>query len=174
MLLQGAQDLRPKLAELSIEQRRTFVKANTLCFNCLKLSHVSRARSLRRTIITRTSTSKCHCPTQFLKSSQTLLDAYFVHDASKILLYYQVSVPVFSRHNLIYMTYSTELSAEEYSITYRALKDIIYTLLDSEFNSINWQALYIIPNVDPQLEFFNSNIELLYNKFAPLRTTKLS
>ncbi|XP_052855789.1 uncharacterized protein LOC128264392 [Drosophila gunungcola] len=32
----------PKFMDLSVEQRRTFVKAKSLCFNCLKFGHVSR------------------------------------------------------------------------------------------------------------------------------------
>ena len=52
-------------------------------------------------------------PTHFSRSTNTLLDLFFVNDLSKFLLYDQVSCPVFSKHDLIYLEFDFTLKQEK-------------------------------------------------------------
>lgn len=111
----------------------------------------------------------CAIPTHFSKTTNTLLDLFFVTDLTRILLYDQISVPVFSKHDLIFLTLDYNLTTDVQYYFYRDFKNIDYNSLQICFESIDWSQLYFIASVDEQVDFFQNNITSLFEKFVPLK-----
>lgn len=89
-------------------------------------------------------------------------------DNSKILLYDQLSVPVFSRHYLIFMTYDSNINYGDFILKYRDFKHIDYNELVSELTLCDWNPIYNSPDADFQLDI--NNINLLYEKTVKLKS----
>lgn len=51
-------------------------------------------------------------------SSSALLDLFFIDNRSRVLLCHQLSASVFSRHDLIFMSYDFKTSSKERKITF--------------------------------------------------------
>jgi len=86
-------------------------------------------------------------PTHFSRSTSTLIDLFLVSDLSKVLLYDQLSVPCFSRHDLIFMTYDLDICRKRKYFEFYDLKNIDYTLLHIELIKIDWCSLvWVIKN----------------------------
>ena len=108
-------------------------------------------------------------PTHFSISNSTLLDLFFVSDKSKTLLYDQVAVPQFSKHDLIFMCYDFKVYIVEKFITYRNFKNIDFIELKKSIESINWSDIYHLMTINEQAEFLQSNIVSLYDQHVPLK-----
>jgi len=65
-------------------------------------------------------------PTHYSSHCDTLLDLFLINDPRKILHYDQVSVPAFSGHDLIFLTYDLSFDSKINSFTYRDYKNINY------------------------------------------------
>lgn len=109
-------------------------------------------------------------PTHFTASTCTLLDLFLVGNESNILIYDQLSVPCFSKHDLIFMTYRFHLSTPAQTFTFRDFKNVNIRLLEQEFRRIEWNNVYYIDSVDDQLSFFEHNINNLMDLTVPLKT----
>lgn len=114
-------------------------------------------------------------PTHFTSTASTLLDLFFINNTSKILLYDQLSAPVFSRHDLLFATYDFEIHVENYGATYsyRDFKRINYDDLNFRASMIPWDLIYLFLTVDEKLDYLQSNIQGLYNDVVPLRTRRI-
>lgn len=108
-------------------------------------------------------------PTHFTTTSSTLLDIFIVSDSCKSLIFDQLSAPCFSKHDLIFMSYDFHLSNDKTPISYRDFRHINFDLLDQQFNNIQWNHIYFMPNADEQLHFLNNNIRQLYEQTVPTR-----
>lgn len=109
-------------------------------------------------------------PTHFTNTANTLLDLFLVNDTSKLLLYDQLSCAIFSKHDLIFLTYDFQLNNTPISFSYRDFKHINYTQLDFEFNHIDWNIIYNTISIDEQVAILNNNLSYLYDKFVPIKT----
>jgi len=107
-----------------------------------------------------------HTPTHFTNTCDTLLDLFFVNVPSKILFYDPVSVPVFSKHDLIFLTYDLTMAYNSDTFEFRDYTNINCTEL---YNKCDWTSIYMFPNIEHQLNIFNSNIEYLYNNCVLIR-----
>jgi len=107
-------------------------------------------------------------PTHFTTAS-TLLDLFFVNDKKNVLFYDQLSVPQFSKHDLIFMTLKCNQVKTAQTISFRDYKHVNLTQLEIDFHSIDWTLVYLMPSADDQVNFLNSNIEFLYEKHIPLK-----
>ena len=76
-------------------------------FNCDILSDRSLVDKMRVLGMHSVNTS---VPTHYTSTSCTLLDVYFVVDKTKVLLYDQLDVPQFSKHDLIFLSYDFKLT----------------------------------------------------------------
>lgn len=117
-----------------------------------------------------------NAPTHFTATSQTLLDLFITNELSKILLYEQLSVPVFSKHDLIFTTFnfSTQIKDTENSYSYRDFKSINHEALTYKATAVPWEQLYLLLTVDEKIEFLQSNLLNLFNEFVPLKTKKIT
>ena len=87
-------------------------------------------------------------PTHFTNTSNNLLDLYFVNDLSKCLLYDQISGPIFSKHDLIFLTYDFQFrKAPLKPVFYRDFKNINNTELEWAIHTVNWNVLYTMVSV---------------------------
>jgi len=73
-------------------------------------------------------------PTHFSIHYDTVLDLFFVTNCHKISMYSQLSMPMFSKHDLIYLSYNINTGLTEIHIVYRDFKNIDYALLSTDCN----------------------------------------
>jgi len=112
-------------------------------------------------------------PTHFTHHSETLLDVFFVSSLSNALQYDQLSVPVFSKHDLIFLTYNFRKTSTDEYIQYRDYKNLDLMGLSHAINEIDWDLIYFTASVDDQVDFLQNNINFLYDRFLPLKTKKI-
>ena len=92
-------------------------------------------------------------------------------DLSRLLIYDQVSCPVFSKHDLIFLCFNFNLHLEPYKpFYYHDFKNIDYHNLEYAANTIDCSHIYGIESVDNQVYFLENNILSLFHSFIPLKT----
>jgi len=99
-------------------------------------------------------------PTHFSSHSDTLLDLFLE----------QLSVPMFSKHNLVYLIYNINTDLTKNYIVYRDFKNIDYALLSTDCHLCDWDSIYDYTNINSQLTVLQDNIIYLYNRSVPLVT----
>ena len=109
-------------------------------------------------------------PTHFTKTTNTLLDLFLVSNKHKILLYDQLSVPGFSKHDMIFCIYDFDLSVSNNMFSFRDYKSINLDQLTSKVLSINWNSVYNMPSANDQLCFIQNSVLSLYNECVPIKT----
>ena len=80
-----------------------------------------------------------------------------------------LSVPQFSKHNLIFICYDFKIVKAYKIIKYRDFKNIKFEILYNSFEEIPWEYMYTIDSVNQQVEFLQEKIILLYNEHVPLK-----
>lgn len=109
-------------------------------------------------------------PTHFSRTSDSLLDLILTAQSSKVLLYDQISAPVFSKHDLLFVSYEFIPYVSNELYTYRDFKNINYSSLNERALLVDWSQIHYMPSVDEQLEFIQENILQLFDEFVPLVT----
>lgn len=109
-------------------------------------------------------------PTHFHSSSNSLIDLVFVNHISKVLLYEQLSASVFSNHDVIFLTYDSNVQSDITHVTYRDLRNIDYSLLNLHADNICWSQIYNLVDVNDQLFFIQENVKKLFDLCVPLKT----
>lgn len=110
-------------------------------------------------------------PTHF-QGEPTLLDHLLVSEANRITKYQQLSVPYFSKHDLILAVYdvpSINDNCEFYS--YRDFKNIDINALSSTMYSCNFSPLLMLP-IDDAITYFQDQINNVFDTHAPMVTKK--
>jgi len=78
-----------------------------------------------------------------LRTNYNILDVFFfVNNDKKILLYDQISIPVFSKDDLIFLAFEFDLLFNEITVQYR------------HFKNLSIRKLLTITSVDYQLDKF--------------------
>ncbi|XP_075157493.1 uncharacterized protein LOC142230751 [Haematobia irritans] len=108
-------------------------------------------------------------PTHYSNTANTLLDLFFVNNRSKVLLYDQLSGAMFSRHDIIILTYDFKNKTATETIRYRDYKSTNYNLLQNLICDTNWNSVYEYESIDEQISFLESNINRLFDLCVPLR-----
>lgn len=111
-------------------------------------------------------------PTHFSSRSSSLLDLFFTNSLSKVQMFDQISAPVFSKHDLIFINFDFKQNKSEKCFSYRDFKHINFEALYNKLSQIWWDNVYFIPEVDDKLNFIQQNIESLFNEFVPLKTKR--
>lgn len=114
----------------------------------------------------------CLTPTHFTSTASTLLDLFFTDNHSRTMRYDQLSASVFSKHDLIFLSYDFNCKTEQKTITYRDFKNIDYTSLETDLANIQWNQIYYLPTADEQTSFLQCNIQYLFNKYVLVKETK--
>jgi len=109
-------------------------------------------------------------PTYFTSNSSSLLDQFFVSKPLRVIHHDQLSAPVFSRHDLLFLCYDFNIERTPTKTLYRDFKNINAELLVADVYNIPWTNTYTMPSVDDQANFLQANITYLYNKHVPLKT----
>lgn len=118
-------------------------------------------------------TVNTNTPTHFSNSSNSLLDIFLVDSPTKVLLYDQLSVPCFSRHDLILMTYDSHPPPEDQEQPFFNFSKTNFNTLSHELSNINWNAIYDFQSTDDQLDFINKNLTHLLECSVPLKKTRI-
>ena len=82
--------------------------------------------------------------THFNKKNNTPLDLFLVKDQEKVLLYDQLSVPAFSRHDFIFCTYDFDVTHTTQKYSYRDFKNVNLQELLNKTIQINWEIIIYI------------------------------
>lgn len=106
--------------------------------------------------------------THFSSTTSTLLDVFFVSNKLDALLYDQLAVPCFSKHDLIFLAYNFVPDSDSPVIFFRNFNNIDYINLQSDLLRIEWQLIHNYTNIDDQIGFLDFNIHALYDKYIPL------
>lgn len=114
----------------------------------------------------------CLTPTHFTQTSSTLLDIFFVSVKAKVLLYDQLSVPNFSKHDLIFLSYDFHFVHDKYSYSYRDFTRINYEQLSVAVDTVNWGHVRDMVSSESQIDFLQTHIKSLFDRFVPLVTKK--
>ena len=109
-------------------------------------------------------------PTHFTKSTNTLLDLFLTSATDCILFYDQLSVPVFSKHDLIFCIFDFNVKQTVNSYSYRDFKNINTNNLHNKIIAMDWNAIYSNVDIEVQISIFEENIISLYNEFVPIKT----
>lgn len=109
-------------------------------------------------------------PTHYSHVSNSLIDLFFVSSLERTLLYDQLSAPMFSRHDLCFLTFDFKINKSSDIIYYRDFKNINFNSLHQDLLAIDWDSIFYILSVDGQLEFLQNNVNKLFSKYVPLRT----
>jgi len=109
-------------------------------------------------------------PTHFSANSNTLLDLFFVNQKHKVLRYDQLSAPMFSKHDLIYLEYNFCSQKRDETFTYRDFNNINFVNLTADIGNIRWDSIYSMTSIDDQVVFVQNAITSLFNKHVPVKT----
>ncbi|XP_075150490.1 uncharacterized protein LOC142224592 [Haematobia irritans] len=109
-------------------------------------------------------------PTHFTQFANTLLDIFVVSTEDNILHYDQLSVPCFSKHDLIFLTYRICVPFGTDNYSYRDFRNIDYSALRQQFFLIDWSSIYRIDSPDDQLAFLEDNVTSLFDMTVPMIT----
>jgi len=109
-------------------------------------------------------------PTHHTHNSSTLIDSIFISNKNKSLLYDQLSAPSFSKHDLLFLTYTFSVITTPPVIEFRDFRNINLQSLTSDCLSVSWSQIYLMPTVNEQVEFLNEQILQLFERHVPLRT----
>lgn len=86
----------------------------------------------------------------------------------------QFQAPMFSRHDLIYISYKIKVPTLKPQVVYlRNFAGIGVETLQKDFAEINWDRVYSAPCVDSKVQELNSYILKVFNKHAPLHPVRI-
>lgn len=157
-------NLIKKLQVLSVKYNDIVIAEN---FNCNLLVEVKLTEPMKSIGIVPVNST---IPTYFTNTSSTLLDVFLVNNRQQILHYDQLSAPMFSKHDLIFLKYNVHPNISNHTFTYRDFKNINTESLLFDLQTVVWEQIYNFSNVDEQLQFLEGNILNLYNKHVPVKT----
>ena len=87
----------------------------------------------------------------------------------------QLDAPGFSHHDLLFAIFNlaTPRVSGKKNVTYRDFKNLDVNSLLMEANTMNWEKIYKINNVDDKVSLLNSMMIELMDKYAPCKTVKV-
>lgn len=109
-------------------------------------------------------------PTHYTNTTDSLLDLFLVNSLEDCLHYDQLSSPIFSRHDIIFLTYKFSVRYDDRTIRYRDFRNIDYDQLSADMRSVPWDNIYFLTGVDDKVKFFEDNVTYLYDKHVPLKS----
>jgi len=108
-------------------------------------------------------------PTYYSTTCNTLLAVFYVSDFKKSQKYGQISLPAFSKHDLIFFTYNINIDYNDYYMDCRDFVNIDYALLSADLDSCDWNSLYCTAEANTQLEILQRKVKILYDRTVPLK-----
>lgn len=136
----------------------------------LQNSNVPKTIRLQEVFSTHGLVSIGNEPTFFHTNGSSQLDLFVCNDPSHILRFNQVDVPVLSNHDMIFASLDIETAQLKNSFQYRNYDRVNLDALRVSLETVNWENLYRIHDVDLQMEMFNSIICDLHDQLVPLQT----
>lgn len=112
-------------------------------------------------------------PTHFHRSGNSLLDIILLNHKTKVLLYDQLSAPMFSNHDLLFISYDITTKVEDEIISFRDFKNVNYCLLEQYLLNTNWENIYNIQSIDEQVTFLQENCNEILNICVPIKSIKI-
>ena len=111
-------------------------------------------------------------PTRITSKSLTLIDIILISEDLNYSDCGSTSVSDIADHELVYVHINSgePTSGGGTPITYRNIKTIDNHQLYAHLQSIPWDNIYDLDNIDSKVNFFNENITVLMDLHAPLKT----
>jgi len=83
--------------------------------------------------------------------------------------YDQISLPAFSKHDLIFFTYNNNIYYNNYYTNYKDFNNIDYALLSADLDSCDWNSIYCTAEANTQLEILQRKVKILDDTAVPLK-----
>lgn len=113
-------------------------------------------------------------PTRVNNTSSTLIDL-IISNCKKIILDSGVfNMDDISDHSLV--TCNLNIKRNEQTTlfrTYRDFSNFEHEVFLNDLQSVNWDFIYSLEDVDQMIEFWNNNLTLLYDMHAPLKRARI-
>lgn len=116
-----------------------------------------------------------HEPTRITSTTEKLIDVIFFNQPTLVKNTGTLNADLISDHKIIYCEIC--LSHQPRTprlITYRDFKNLDLNMLYIDLNSINWDHIYYVNDIEAKVDFLVSNIQLLFNKHAPFKTARVT
>ncbi|XP_055628243.1 uncharacterized protein LOC129769796 [Toxorhynchites rutilus septentrionalis] len=139
-------------------------------FNTNLLVNSPKSDRLRNVLSTHSVQCLGSEPTFFHRNGASLLDLILTNDASKVLRFNQIEVPVLSNHDLVFASLDFNHNLCPRNIQFREYNAIQFDSLIDVFHSAEWSYFYNTYNSNQKLEFFNNLLTDLHDMFVPIRT----
>lgn len=89
------------------------------------------------------------------------------------MLYDQLEASTFSRHDLIFLTYdfcTGNNNDSKHTFQFKNFKNVNKTDIENHINTIEWNNIFYMPSPDDQINFLNTNLNIVFNQNVPLKT----
>lgn len=114
-------------------------------------------------------------PTRVNQRSGTLLDLLICSDQSMIVSPDTVDMSEISDHKLVTFDIKVVRSKPVPIFkTYRDFKHFNHTDFVQDLFQIDWDTIYSYSDIDEMIDFFSTNLKLLFDKHAPSKTAKIT
>ena len=114
-------------------------------------------------------------PTRITEFTSTLLDPIFVNDNNMVKNQGTINVDIISDHRLVFVDLDVNIVKNKQKVyTYRSFGSFSQDAFNSDLYAIAWDNLLYFPNIDDKVEFLNYNIDMLFNRHAPIRTARMN
>lgn len=114
-------------------------------------------------------------PTRITATTFSLIDVICINTNELQIYNCEVIDTSISDHYLTRCTIKIEKNEKlEKNIRFRKLYNINIQIFNNDLNSIDWQLLYNMANIDDKVNYFNNRILDLFDKHAPLVIKKIN
>lgn len=113
-------------------------------------------------------------PTHYTSTGDSLIDLVFVSCRQKVLLYDQLSAPVFSKHDLCFLIFDFYIDTTFDLFCFRDFRSINFQSLHQDINLTMWNDIFYMLDIDEQVAFLTDHINFFYNKYVPIKTKTLN
>ncbi|XP_062701994.1 uncharacterized protein LOC109419486 isoform X1 [Aedes albopictus] len=109
-------------------------------------------------------------PTFFHKDGSSQLDLMLTSSEFRVLRFNQIDVPAFSNHDTIFASLDFDRISTPKKIEYRDYHSMDVDGLVTAFSALDWSNFYRSNDSNFLLNFFNSNLLELHERYVPIRS----
>lgn len=114
-------------------------------------------------------------PTRITQTSQKTIDVIYCNCPQFLTSSGVLNTDLISDHSLIFCNLNVYCDKSKPKfITYRDYKNFNLDQFLNDLNGIRWNDIFLINNINNKIKFLSDNIVDLFDKHAPLRTSRIS
>ena len=114
-------------------------------------------------------------PTRITNHSQTLIDPIFVNNGDIINNSGTINADTLTDHRLVFCEINIKISKPMQKVhIYREFKSLNIDLFSDDLQSVPWQNIFYINNIDDKVDFLTKKIISLFDLHAPVRYARMN